>query len=134
MNGYWVDPEVLRQAAGVWADQVEELHAAVARLETASASVDSLGERVAPSARRFLQTWHDAARQLAGDAQAHGNALAEAGRTYAVLDAEAATAFRALLSWQKRHITLEPLRATDGLEQFVRAPEAALPPAPWSVQ
>ena len=95
----------LARAAATWDDQAEVLRGGHKRLTDARSATGALGDRVAPVAERYLDTWLAQATTLARAAQGRSEGLTSFMRSAAYFDASAAADIRALLPWSERDLS-----------------------------
>ena len=95
----------LARAAATWDDQAEVLRGGHKRLTDARSATGALGDRVAPVAERYLDTWLAQATTLAEAAQGRSVGLTSFMRSAAYFDASAAADIRAVLPWSERDLS-----------------------------
>lgn len=93
----------LRQAADVWDDSGERLTDAGTSLS--QAQLETLGSRVEPHAKAFLDTWSAELRRLAAAADEHAAALRDSATLFSIADRLSVQESQELLPWVERDAT-----------------------------
>lgn len=98
----------LMASAQAWEDASDQVRGA--RRSLADIDTAVLGDRVAPHAEEFLDTWLVETTRLGTDATDHGEALRDACSLYARADEDTLARNEQLLRWNDRSATPVPGR------------------------
>lgn len=104
LTSMYVSPATLSKASVGWSDQQDTLNRAHKRLQDAALDMGSLGSRVTPAARAFLETWIDSLESQGNAAKWHADDLQHAAANYNATDAAANSEILALMPWDQRRM------------------------------
>ncbi|MEV7398279.1 hypothetical protein [Aeromicrobium sp. NPDC092404] len=124
-GGTEVDYTILSAASSVWDGAADGLDGAWRRLHGTSGSPMDAG--VAAAFGTFRERWVDEIKRIATRSQSHADSLSDAVTSYTTIDDAAYERMRALLPFDYRDSTLDPLGSPPGL---VPTPEPGPPPTP----
>ena len=93
----------LAESAQAWEDTSETVRGARKSLTDVDSAI--LGDRVAPSARDFIDTWMTEIKRLETAANDHGDALRAASLLYAQADGDVIERSQQLMVWADRDVS-----------------------------
>lgn len=126
----------LSSASTVWDSAADRLDGAWRRLHGTSGSPMDGG--VAQALETFRERWVDEVKRIATTCQSHADSLSDAVKAYATIDDAAYERMRAMLPFDYRDSTLDPvggppsLLPTPAPGQWPTPPSGSEPPAPPS--